>query len=172
METPESPQPTPTESVDVPLLKPKQVRKLSDEQRAIRAESMRQVNAKRIEDARARNALKNPPVAPKAPPATVPAVELEVKAPTAPKKDKTTKKPSKKPRIKIITIESSSDDDDEDDSDSDSSDESLPDAKYVFLSKNSKKSKSQLPITKQREKSYPPVPPQPIVPPKPAHKFL
>ena len=26
METPESPQPTPTESVDVPLLKPKQVR--------------------------------------------------------------------------------------------------------------------------------------------------
>lgn len=157
-------EPTPEPSENVPLLKPKQVRKLSDEQRAIRAESMRQINAKRIEEARAKNALKNPPTAVEPEPVEVAKESLKTK----------TKKQSnkKKPRIKIITIEDSSDSDTGSDSETDSSDESLPDTKYVFLSKKSKQKQNTVENTKQITKQNPRNPVAVAVPQKPPHKFL
>ena len=152
----------PEEVEDEPLLKPRQKRQYTDEQREAARERMKKVNADRIAKAqdnqqKLKEIKKLKMIQQKR--------ELEdklqkLKEEVKEEPDPPSKKPKSKKSIKVVTIESS---DSSDSSDSD--DESIPDAKIVVLNK---KSKSKT-LTKEKvERKVEPTP----VPPKSIHKFL
>lgn len=171
METPDQPTTDASASAvqDTPLLKQKRTRKMTDEQRKEYGDRMRIVNENRVKNSK-RVAEKEKElqrliredkekrldekigevVSKKAEPS---ASAVPVAAP---------KKKTKKPSVKVIEVQSSGESESED-----SDDESIPEAKYVVINKQPRKSKS---ITKQKAERTEQAPPVPI--PKPLFKFL
>ena len=149
---------------DEPLLKPKQKRQYTDEQREAARERMKKVNADRIAKAqynqqKLKEIKKLKMIQQKRElDDKLQKLKEEVKEEPEPPSKKTKSRKS----IKVVTIESS-DTSDSDDSD----DESIPDAKIVVLN-NKSKSKS---LTKEKIEKSQKVEPTPV-PPKSIHKFL
>lgn len=172
METPDQiPEPQAPPTQDTPLLKPKRTRKMTDEQRKEYGDRMRIVNENRVKNAkriaekekelqRLIKADKEKRLDDKLGEVT------SKKEPIAPAEhaEPAQKKKTKKPSVKIIEVQSSGESETDD-----SDDESIPEAKYVVINKQPRKSKS---LTKQKPERTEKIPDTPPVPPKPVCKFL